>query len=181
MTTLILRWALAVLVGAAALAWIAGEFLIQRTNPPQRFAETVLSQEADAVLRRACFDCHSHETRYPWYSYMPVASLVLAQHVREGREKVNFSLWGTMSAGARAEAIEESLETVADGSMPTWDYPLLHPEARLTAADEALLRGAATKMFGAALESAKQGGKDRKKLKKNRGQERRDRRGDDDD
>ena len=63
------------------------------------------------ILKRACFDCHSNETRYPWYSYLPGASLVLAEHVR-------------------------------DGKMPTWDYQMLHSEAKLSAADVAIIKNA---------------------------------------
>ena len=168
------RWAAIAVLSALVLAWIAGESLIQRTNPPERFAGMIISQEADAVLRRACFDCHSNETRYPWYSYLPVASLVLAQHVREGREELNFSRWAQMAPKRRAKAIKESLEEIREGSMPSWDYLLVHPEARLTPGDQAILQQGAAKAYGAALEAEKTKGKEKGKERKERRKESRD-------
>lgn len=124
--------------------WIAGEALISRTNPPGRHSGTILSPQADEVLRRACFDCHSNETRYPAYSYLPGVSLLMALHIREGRRELNFSDWDRLSPKARREALEESLEAIRKGSMPTWDYVLLHPQARLSGADVSLLDQAAS-------------------------------------
>ena len=74
-------WVAAAGIGALVVAWIVGEALIQRTNPPQRHVGVILSPDADPLLKRACFDCHSNETRYPWYSYLPLASLRIALHV----------------------------------------------------------------------------------------------------
>ncbi len=110
-----------------------------RTNPPHRHAGSVLSAASEAVLRESCFDCHSNETAYPWYARLPVANIVMGRHVRKGRGALNFSLWDAMGAGARREAIAESLESVREGEMPTWDYTLLHPAARVDAGELATL------------------------------------------
>jgi hypothetical protein len=161
-----------VLVVGLLGVWAAGEALISRTHPAERYAGVILSPAADQVLRRACFDCHSNETRYPAYSYLPVASLLLANNVREGRRELNFSEWGRLTATDKADAIEDSLEQIQKGGMPTWDYVFLHPEARLTAADRTLLEQSARQAFGARPEQGK-GGKREKGEREDKGKERR--------
>jgi hypothetical protein len=115
------------------------------------------------VLRRACFDCHSNETRYPAYSYLPGASLLMAMHIREGRRELNFSDWDRFTPKARREALEESLETIRKGSMPTWDYVLLHPQARLSNSDVVLVEQAASVLGARA-----GGGKEQREWKEER-------------
>ena len=131
------------LAAAAGLAWLAGMFIYPPSNPPERYAGVILSPEADQVLRTACFDCHSNETRYPWYSRLPVVSLVIGRHVAEGRRELNYSTWGRMDARRRAKAIRETVESVREGEMPTLDYVLMNPDARMTAERVALLTQAA--------------------------------------
>ncbi len=101
--------------------------LQQAANPPA---------EVLTILRNACYDCHSDETKYPWYSQVAPVSWWLANHVQEGREHLNFSKFGLLSAEERAEAMHESAETVQEGEMPLASYTWfgLHPEANLTAA-----------------------------------------------
>lgn len=90
-----------------------------------------------AILRRACYDCHSHETRWPWYSRLPLASRMLASDARLGRADVNFSGWS-------ADPVVEPTPRQRLGGicydatrriMPPAAYLLLHPTARLTDAD----------------------------------------------
>ncbi len=139
----ILKLIVLLLVVACVGAAVAGEMTISRSNPPERYSGTILSAEADPILKRACFDCHSNETRYPWYSYLPGASLVLAEHVRDGRDELNFSLWDKMDAKRKAKKLHEIAEEVDEGKMPTWDYQMLHSEAKLSAADVAIIKNAA--------------------------------------
>jgi hypothetical protein len=112
---------------------------VSRTNPPVT-EDIPTSPEVKAVLRRACYDCHSHETVYPWYSRVAPVSWLIARDIAEGREEVNYSTWDRYNAEDRAEKIHESWETVDEGEMPPWYYTVLHPEARLSPADRALLR-----------------------------------------
>jgi hypothetical protein len=84
-----------------------------------------------------CFDCHSNETVWPWYSRVAPASWLVTRHVTEGREHLNFSEWSR--AHEPGEAAEESAELILDGEMPTRDYLLIHPEAKLTPAEQQLL------------------------------------------
>jgi hypothetical protein len=95
---------------------------------------------------RACFDCHSNETRWPWYSHVAPVSWLLQWDVDEGRRIVNFSEWHRPY-----EEASESAETVIEGEMPPWYYVILHPPAKLTAEEKSdLVRG-----LTATLESAR--------------------------
>lgn len=132
----ILRW--------AAVGLCVGLILIQfvpvnRMNPPVQ-GDLRASTEVRSVLRRACYDCHSNETVWPWYSRIAPVSWVIARDVHEGRAALNFSTWNQLSAKKQAEAMKESSEEVAEGKMPTWYYVALHPEARLSANDQSVLR-----------------------------------------
>ena len=121
-------------------AFIAIQFVpVSRTNPPVQ-GDFRGSTEVVSILRRACYDCHSNETVWPWYSRVAPLSWVIAHDVNEGRAVLNFSTWDQLSAEKQAEAVKESWEEVAEGKMPTWYYVALHPEARLSANDQSVLR-----------------------------------------
>lgn len=108
-------------------------------NPPV-VAEPAWDTPATRELaRRACFDCHSNETHWPWYSNIAPLSWLIQRDVDEGRDELNWSEWGPDEEG------DESAETVIEGSMPPGTYPLLHPEARLTDQEiDALVAGLVT-------------------------------------
>lgn len=89
--------------------------------------------EVETLLKNACYDCHSYETRYPWYSQIVPVSWWLNNHVQEGREHLNFSTFGTLSPRNRAEALEEAAEEVEEGEMPLNSYTWTHADARLSA------------------------------------------------
>ncbi|MGH8870698.1 MAG: heme-binding domain-containing protein, partial [Acidimicrobiia bacterium] len=78
---------------------------------------------------RACFDCHSNETQWPWYSNVAPVSWLVQRDVDQGRAKANWSEWGQHAGDDESS---ERAETVSDGSMPPWAFNILHPEARLT-------------------------------------------------
>ena len=112
---------------------------VNRSNPPVEGA-LELPPEVAEIVRTSCYDCHSHETRWPWYGYVAPASWLVARDVREGREHLNLSTWNRYDAEERAENFEEMLEVIDDGEMPPWFYTPLHPGAKLTDAERAALR-----------------------------------------
>jgi hypothetical protein len=85
-----------------------------------------------ALVKEACYDCHSYETRKPWYAAVAPVSWLLADHVNEGREHLNFSIWGDYGAGKKEHKLEECVEVIEEGEMPFKGYGLTHPKARLT-------------------------------------------------
>jgi hypothetical protein len=108
---------------------------IDRSNPPVR-GEIEVTEAVSEVLRRSCYDCHSNETQWPWYSYVAPASWILAHHVGEAREELNFSTWSALAEKDRSKMIHEIWEETSKGEMPLRSYLILHRDAKLS--DEAL-------------------------------------------
>jgi hypothetical protein len=125
-------------VGVAGCLIVAQAVRIDRSNPPVQ-GDVAAPPAVDVLLRRACYDCHSNETAWPWYSQVAPVSWLVAHDVGEGREAVNFSTWTAYAAATRAKRLRETAEEVAEGEMPPWYYRLMHPEARLTREEKAAL------------------------------------------
>jgi hypothetical protein len=88
-----------------------------------------------AVLKRSCYDCHSSETRWPWYSAIVPMGWGVADHVKEGRSHLNFSEWGVYPPKKRVGILEKICDEVREGQMPLKQYLWLHRDARLSEAD----------------------------------------------
>lgn len=123
-----------ILIGLIVVLVLIQLIPVDRANPAISQEVQWDSPETRAIAQRACFDCHSNETVWPWYSYVAPVSLIIGRHVEEGRDHLNFSAWDQPNYG-----IEEILETVKEGEMPLWDYLLMHPEAKLTADEQRVL------------------------------------------
>ncbi len=123
---------------AGALLVVAQLVPVSRTNPPVE-QDVAAPAEVDAILRRACYDCHSNETVWPWYSRIAPVSWLVAHDTNEGRAHLNFSTWNRLSIPERHEVLDELLDEVESGGMPLPIYLPLHPEARLSDADKAVL------------------------------------------
>lgn len=90
------------------------------------------------LLTRACFDCHSSETRWPWYASVPPVSYLMHRDVTEARAALNFSEWSTGAGRTPIRAagmLSAACAAVKSHIMPKPPYPYLHPESRLSAAD----------------------------------------------
>ena len=118
------------------------------SNPQEDFLNTAsIDAQAASMLKKACFDCHSNYTRYPWYSFVAPASFIVANHVKEGREELNFSEWATYSEKKKAHKLEECIEALREGWMPLSGYVALHDEADLSAAQRESLATALEKIM----------------------------------
>jgi hypothetical protein len=107
------------------------------SNPPVVHEPAWDSASTRGLVRRACYDCHSNQTVWPWYAGIAPASWLVYNDVVEGREKLNFSDW---RAGRReGEKAGEIRKEVEEGEMPPFRYRLAHPEARLTGEEKQLL------------------------------------------
>jgi Haem-binding domain len=120
---------------------------VDRTNPPV-MSDVPAPPEVKAALRRACYDCHSNETAWPWYSQVAPISWLLAYDVGEGREDLNFSTWQQYDEKKRKKKLKETVETVNEGEMPPWYYVLVHPDARLPDRDRQALAAWAAEVGG---------------------------------
>lgn len=110
---------------------------VSHDNPPVTQEVKWDSPETRALAQRACFDCHSNETVWPWYSNIAPVSWFVANHVYEGRGRLNFSQWDQPNEGE-----QDITEAIRTREMPIWNYLLMHPEAKLTDAEtQALIDG----------------------------------------
>jgi len=130
------RW----IIGALFTAFVAIQFVpVDRSNPPVT-EDIPTSAEIKTVLRRACYDCHSNETVWPWYTYVAPASWLAAKDVHEGREHLNFSVWNSYDTKEQVELMHESWEEIEEGEMPLWFYTPMHRDARLSQDDRLRLQ-----------------------------------------
>lgn len=91
------------------------------------------------LIKRACYDCHSNSTNYPWYAEIQPFGWWLAQHVSDGKEHLNFSEFSTYSVKRASNKLDQIYDEVSEGTMPLKSYTWGHPEARLTPAEIKLL------------------------------------------
>jgi hypothetical protein len=132
------QWLKRIGVGLVALLTALQFVPLERSNPQER-GEPPGPAEVQALLRRACFDCHSNETQWPWYSSIAPVSLLIARDVKNGRKEVNFSAWEKYDNRRKARKLQEIAKEVSKGDMPLFYYLPLHPEAKLTAAERDLI------------------------------------------
>src|SRR5215212_7749760 len=128
----------AVMLGVLLVAAQLVPYGRERTNPPVTREPAWDSAETRALAERACFDCHSNLTDWPWYSHVAPASWIVQSDVDSGRDRFDLSEWDRpQHVDARAMA-----QAIRGGSMPPWFYAIAHPDARLDAAEQAaLIRG----------------------------------------
>jgi hypothetical protein len=129
-----------VIVISLAVLLIAVQLVpVDRSNPT-RGEDLQAPPAISKVLRQSCYDCHSNETKWPWYAHVAPVSWMLAYHVHEGRGKLNFSNWNHLSDKERAKLGHEIWEETSGGEMPLRVYLFLHAEARLNDDAIAMLR-----------------------------------------
>ena len=138
-------------VGMRIVKWVAlAALLIQlipyghtHTNPPATKEPAWDSPQTRDLIHRACFDCHSNQTAWPWYSNVAPVSWLLQRDVNGGRSHLNFTEWDRPQKHAKDVA-----EQVKEGEMPPWFYLPMHSTARLTAGEKQALMDGAEKSFG---------------------------------
>lgn len=88
--------------------------------------------EVKSVLKKACYDCHSNNTSYPWYAQVQPFRLILDRHIKTGKEELNFSEFGNYSEKKQFNKLNSIGESVKKETMPLKSYQVMHPEAKLT-------------------------------------------------
>ena len=125
------KWRIiAVLVGIAVVIGAAIQFVptpVSRVNPPVQSEPPWDSPATRETFYRACGDCHSNQTAWPWYSRIAPMSWLIASDVAEGRGRLNVSEWN-----GRQRSADEAAEVVLEGEMPLPTYLIMHPNARLS-------------------------------------------------
>jgi cytochrome c551/c552 len=135
------KWLIRIVIGVVALFIVAQLIPYGRnhTNPPVLAEPQWSSPQTRALAQKACFDCHSNLTKWPWYTNIAPQSWLAYSDVSGGRSSLNFSEWTKPQDGAG-----DAIDAISSGSMPPWFYVILHPKAGLSSADkQALMTGLA--------------------------------------
>jgi len=131
------KWAVIVLVVIVIAIQLVP---VERTNPPVDpsitfQARVKVPSYIDNIIRRSCYDCHSHETKWPWYAYVAPTSWLVTGDVREGRGLLNFSNWD-YNMFRTLGRLDQMGQEVYDRKMPLPAYLMMHPGARLSEAEK---------------------------------------------
>lgn len=112
---------------------------VDRNNPPIT-GEINVPLEVKNILQRSCYDCHSNQTDWPFYSYVAPVSWLVARDVREGRKELNFSEWNKYDAKKRNKKYKETYKEIKDGEMPMKIYLITHPSADLNENEKQIIK-----------------------------------------
>lgn len=133
------------------IAFIAIQFIRPARNTNGQVLPTDITKAVtipDTVLnvfKNSCYDCHSNNTRYPWYANIQPIGWVLASHIKNGKENLNFSEFGTYSERKQANKLKSIKLSIKDGSMPLSSYTTMHTGAKLSIENKNLVNDWATK------------------------------------
>jgi hypothetical protein len=139
----IIKWAAVVIfVALAGIQFIRPQY----SNPPINQEETLqattqVPENVDAILVRSCNDCHTNNTRYPWYSNIAPLSWSVVDHINDGRRHLNFSVWNTYDQRKKRQKLDQVCGEVTDKAMPIGQYLWVHRDALLSEEDVKTLCG----------------------------------------
>jgi len=110
---------------------------IDTTNPETDFTKGYLNMtnapaEISDLIKTSCFDCHSNEVTYPWYSHIAPVSWIVGSHIQDGRKHLNFSEWGNYPDARRIRKLEACIDELKADKMPLSSYTIIHANAKLT-------------------------------------------------
>jgi len=131
-----------VLLGVLVLLIFIQLFRIDKTTKPVDPQNDFIAitqpndSEVTTLLKAACYDCHSSQPSYPWYTNIAPVSWWIKHHIDEGQHELNFSDWGSYSEKRKNHKLEECIEMVEEGEMPMASYTWMHEEAKLTDAQK---------------------------------------------
>ncbi len=89
-------------------------------------------KNVEAILRTSCYDCHSNNTNYPWYSNVQPVGFFMEHHIKEAKEDLNFDEWGKYSKRKQENKLDRIVKQIKSDEMPLASYTLIHKNARLT-------------------------------------------------
>jgi len=122
------------------IALVSIQFVpVDRDNPTVT-ADLVAPPAVRKILKRSCFDCHSNETNWPWYSYVAPVSWYVTDDVSEGRRHLNFSKWGDLSTKKQKHRLRKAWGEISEDEMPIEEYLYIHWSAKLSDEDKATIK-----------------------------------------
>jgi hypothetical protein len=126
---------------------IAMQFIQPRRNRQDKItARTDMPENIKRILSRSCFDCHSNNTRYPWYSSIQPVSWILEYHIKKGKADLNFDEFANYSERRQLNKLRSIQTSMKEGSMPVSSYLLIHHDAKLSAAEKTMITEWAQRM-----------------------------------
>ncbi len=133
-----------ILLVAAIIAFVAVQFFQPEKNQSADSENIILKHEqipenVQQILKNACFDCHSNNTKYLWYHKIAPVSLLINKHIIEGKKELNFSDWGKFDTYDKIGALEDIRQELEQKTMPLKQYVVMHKEAKLTDDDRAAI------------------------------------------
>ena len=93
----------------------------------------------EAIIKVSCYDCHSNNTNYPWYNKVQPFALILENHIKEGKEELNFSEFGEYSVRRQRSKLKSINNQIRDNKMPLLSYTFMHTDSKLTMSDKELI------------------------------------------
>jgi len=131
-----------IIAGVVVVFIIMQFFRIDKTNPPIDASVDMINvaqvpTEVSSILKTSCYDCHTNESVYPWYTNVAPVSWWIKKHVNEGRDELNFSEWGSYSLRRKDHKLDEIIEMVEENEMPLPSYLIGHGDADLSAEQKA--------------------------------------------
>ncbi|MDR3680619.1 MAG: heme-binding domain-containing protein [Flavipsychrobacter sp.] len=135
-----MRRKIAFVAALMLIAFTGLQFIRPKIKNPPVTADIQAPSNVEAILRRACYDCHSNETNLRWYDKIQPVYWQVAAHVNEGREGLNFSDWKNMAPAEQKAKLWESINQVIAGAMPVQNYVMVHPSAKLSKDDLVILK-----------------------------------------
>lgn len=112
---------------------------VELQNPGDIMLTGMVNDEVAGLLKNSCYDCHSNESKYPWYSHIAPSSWLVTKDIREGREELNFSQWNSYDLMEQLGKLDDIVEEVSSGNMPMGIYTLMHSSAKLSDAQRELI------------------------------------------
>jgi len=127
-------------IGLLLFVFIAIQFIHPKIDHPPVTGDFKAPTDLKSIIVRACYDCHSNETNLRWYDKIAPIYWQVAEHVKEGRNDLNFSSWDSLATADQKGKLWEAVNQIAAGAMPVNDYLLVHPSAKISPEDLAILK-----------------------------------------
>ncbi len=109
-------------------------------NPNDLIANSPnMPKDVKLILKTSCYDCHSNETIYPWYSYVAPTSFLVSRHVKKARENINFSEWEGYKKSTKAEKLDDIYDEITEGEMPLESFTFIHRDAVLSSGEREVI------------------------------------------
>lgn len=127
------------------IVFIAIQFIQPAHNKSEQMLETDITKTINVpdkvldVFKNSCYDCHSNNTRYPWYVYIQPMGWIMANHIKDGKKDLNFSEFGAYSKRKQANKLRAIAQSIKEGSMPISSYTIMHTDAKLSEENKKLI------------------------------------------